>query len=99
MGALARFLARQLWWGMLWLMRRPWMKRLQNRSTTIFGPKREVKMRASLHRQNAIARRWGLTLITLMMNLLLASIVITLVYTTALGMYESGLLKGPNPVD
>lgn len=65
----------------------------------MFGPEREVKMRASLHRQNAFARRWGLRLITLMMNLLIASIVITLVYTTALGMYESGLFKGPNPSD
>lgn len=88
-------MARELWWAMLWFMRRPWMKRLQRASTRIFGEARQAKAVASLQRQNAFARRYGLPLITIALNLMLASILVTTAYLILLNLGESGALTVP----
>ena len=90
MNALARWLARAAWRGSLWLMRRPWMKALQRASTRLF-PDRE-KARLNLARQNRIARRIALPLLTASFNLLIASALVTASYFGALELYQSGIL-------
>jgi len=80
---------------MLWFMRRPWMKRLQRNSTKWFGPSRESKALESLRRQNAFALRYGLTILTFAMNLLLASILITGSFFLLQYLSDTGALHVP----
>jgi hypothetical protein len=99
MSALAAWISRKLWGHMLWLMRRPWMKDLQRRSSHLFTDRYRPKARESLVRQNRFARRYGLTLLTLSMTLLLASVAITVTYFIAMSMYESGYLTAPEALN
>ncbi len=96
MSLLARILARFLWGKMLWLMRRPWMKRLQQVSQNLFPEPKRSEIRSSWNRQNRWARRVGLPLLTVSMNLLLASILLTTAYFLVLGLYEGGFLAPPS---
>lgn len=93
MSWLARYLARWTWAAMLWLMRRPWMKRLQRSSTKLFPASMQDKARRSMIRQNRFARRIGLPMLTVSMNLFLASIILTGTYFAVLNLYESGTLS------
>lgn len=95
MSWLARYLARSLWWGMLWLMRRPWMKRLQRMSFNLVPESRRAKAWEKHRRQNAFALKYGLTMVTIAVNLFLASVLVTAAYMFALSLYDSGALSGP----
>lgn len=95
MSAIARFVARWIWANMLWLMRRPWMKRLQRASLNLFSGERRERARSSMVRQNRWARRTGLSLLTFSVNMLLASMIITGSYFLILNLYESGYFNGP----
>ncbi|MEQ1932447.1 MAG: hypothetical protein ABL962_01020 [Fimbriimonadaceae bacterium] len=90
MNLLARYLARQLWAGMLWFMRRAWMKRLQRAATKFGGPSREAKRLQSLKVQNAFARRIGLPLMTGLITIVLWSILFTFSYFMVLEMISRG---------
>jgi hypothetical protein len=98
MSALAAWLARQLWGHMLWIMRRPWMKRLQRRSSKLFSDSYRPNAMSSLQRQNRFARRYGLKLLTMSFMLLLGSVAITGTYFGALFLYESGYLTPPQAI-
>ncbi|MEQ1822978.1 MAG: hypothetical protein ABL949_10735 [Fimbriimonadaceae bacterium] len=95
MTQLARFLARRLWFGMLWFMRRGWMKRLQWAAVKIGGPKREAKRREAWQIQNAFARRIGLPLMTGLITVVLWSIVVTCSYYLILEMMDRGWIPMP----
>lgn len=95
MSVIAHWLARRLWWGMLWLMRRRWMKRLQRASTRIRGPKHEARAWESLKRQNAFALKHGLRILTVSITFLLASMIITGSYLLLLKLTEAGALQVP----
>lgn len=96
MSALARYLARLLWGSMLWFMRRPWMKRLQRASRNLFPANKRDQAWRSMVRQNRWARKVGLPMLTVAVNLLLASLVLTTTYFVVLGMYESGTFTAPD---
>lgn len=83
---------------MLWFMRRPWMKRLQTASTRWRGPKHEKEMRDSLTRQNAFARKIGLVVVTMAINLLVGSVMILGAIASALELRDSGLLTSPEQI-
>ena len=93
MSALARWIARHLWGHMLWVMRRPWMKRLQRASAKLFPESRREKAKRSMNKQNQWARKVGLQLLTFSINMLLGSMIITGAYFLILGLYESGYLN------
>jgi hypothetical protein len=93
---LSKLLARELWWAMLWLMRRPWMKRLQRASLSLLSENRRDRARESMCRQNALARKFGLPLLVFTINLLLASIIITLSFFALVHLSESGALTVPD---
>lgn len=80
---------------MLWFMRRPWMKRLQLASTRWRGPKHEKAMLHSLARQNAFARKIGLPVVTMAINLLVGSVMILGAIASAMELRDSGLLTYP----
>ncbi len=98
MSWLSQVIARWLWGHMLWLMRRPWMKDLQRRSTKMFGIKFAAKAQASLVSQNRFARKHGLGILRASIVLFLASIAITFTFFFALYLYDIGALSVPETV-
>lgn len=92
MKRLARWIARNLWWASLWLMRRPWMRRLQAASINWLPTPMATRARANLIRQNALGRRIGLRLINFMVLLILVSVAIQMVYSAAVYLVSSGVL-------
>jgi hypothetical protein len=74
-------------------MRRPWMKRLQWRSTYLLGRGMQPRIWRSHARQNAFARRIGLTVLTIALNLWLASLLIMGSVAFVLALRDNGLLS------
>jgi len=96
MSYVAAWIARRLWWASLWLMRRTWMRRLQRGAERFIPERRRPKSRAALRRQNRLARRIGLPMLTFVMNLLLASILLQTLFMLSLRLAESGALTIPD---
>lgn len=95
MSWLANEMARLLWWYMLWLMRRPWMKALQRRWLTWVRPHKRVAAKKAVLKQNKWARKWGLRTLSIAMNVVLASLIITITYLVAINLYEVGAFEVP----
>lgn len=93
--ALARWLARRAWWGMLFLMRRPWMRWAQERAVRTLPASARAGVRRSVADQNRFARKIGLPMLTVAFNLLLASMAITGIYYFLLYLAETGALRVP----
>lgn len=91
MTKLARWMARLSWYGMLWVMRRPWMKRLQRQSLKLFPERKRSKAQQSLVEQNRLARRIGLRLLTIAYSVFLASVLVTGTYYLALYLVAVGV--------
>jgi hypothetical protein len=83
---------------MLWLMRRPWMTRLQRRSVLLFPEAQRAKAWQSMIRQNRFARRFGLRILVGTVNLFLASIVLTLCFLAALRLADEGVFSVPDVI-
>ncbi len=98
MTALATWMARLLWRAMLWLMRRPWMKRLQTSSILLVPARFRENARRSMVRQNRIARRIGLPMLKFLMTLVVGSILITGSFLIAMRLYELGYLSIPRRI-
>lgn len=98
MSAIANWLARHTWYWMLYFMRRPWMKRLQHRWLRPVEGERYMRFPDKFIRQNRFARRFGLPLLTLTINLFLASVAITGAYFLAIYMMEGGYFNPPQRV-
>lgn len=64
MTPVADWIARRVWWGMLWLMRRRWMRALQARFVALAPtPAARERAKASMRRQDQFARRHGLVIL------------------------------------
>lgn len=74
------------------------MKRLQRRSLRMLPSGVQGRAHASTVRQNRFARRYGLRMLSVSINLLLASVLITVCYQTVLYMQESGTLTVPDAI-
>lgn len=95
MSSLADFLARRLWWSLLWLMRRPWMRRFQDGAFRLVPEKRRPGALRNHYRQNAFARRYGLRGLRLVILAFLASVSLTVIAYTVLLLLDAGLLVQP----
>jgi hypothetical protein len=89
---LAEFLARRLWWAMLWLMRRPAMRRLQRNSVKLLPESKREKAWQNIRRQEAWARDNGLPLLKVVITFLLISIGLTLTWLFVLELITRGLI-------
>ncbi len=92
-------MARLMWWYLLWVMRRPWIKRLQKSWIRIVPVKRRDLARRNLQSQNRWALKHGLSLLVIAMNFLLASVMVTLFYLIAINLYEAGSFEVPKKAD
>ncbi|MCW5935826.1 MAG: hypothetical protein KIT11_00775 [Fimbriimonadaceae bacterium] len=82
MSETALWIARRVWWAMLWFMRRPWMKRVQRASINLWpeGAKRE-SARASFRRQERLARQIGLRVLHGVFTLCLYFVALVVIYS------------------
>lgn len=80
---------------MLWLMRRPWMKRLQRRWHKWVPEERRFRARSAFQRQNRWARKWGLPMLKVAVNLFFISALITVIYRIVWALYLAGEFEVP----
>lgn len=80
---------------MLWLMRRPWMKRVQRWSWQILPESKREKARLNLQRQNLFALRYGLRLLRVTIMMFFGSVLLTLTYLMVLELQQAGALEVP----
>jgi cytochrome c biogenesis protein CcdA len=92
----SRILACWLWKAMLWLMRRPWMKALQRKSVQVLPSSLRPRAEASMKKQNAFARKYGLTWLTCVIAFFLTTVGLTWTYQAALYTVQSGNLNPPH---
>ncbi|MBI1755666.1 MAG: hypothetical protein HYR64_00985 [Fimbriimonas ginsengisoli] len=95
MSKIAHRFARLVWYGCLWLMRRPWMKRLQRSSRRLFPPALQGRAQESLLRQNRFARRFGLRILTVLFTFMLGYMALVVAYVGVIALYESGFFNLP----
>ncbi len=93
--SIARWLARNVWWGLLWFMRRPTIKRWRRDAPSIFPSKMRERIWRSIVHQDQLARRYGLTMLTVTFTLLMLAVLITLSYLSVLALVDSGALSRP----
>jgi hypothetical protein len=88
-------LARLLWASMLWLMRRPLMKKLQRSFTTVLPKPLRGHGLHMMKRQNAFARKYGLVWLTCVIAFCLVTVGTTWTYQAAVYAVDSGILRPP----
>ncbi len=93
MGWLGRTLARAVWAWMLWLMRRPPIKRTR-RWVVAHAPSRIAE---SIVRQDRLALRVGERLLTVVFNLVLLSLFLQACYAAVVLLADSGALGTAKP--
>ena len=98
MSAIARWMARHLYFWCLWIAKHPAVHRIQRHMMGRMTPEKRRKAELNLYRQNRFARRIGLPMLTVMMNLILASIIISVVFRASLALFESGILTPPDKI-
>lgn len=81
---------------MLWLMRRPWMRRLQTSSFALIPERSRPKAWRNHLAQNRFARKYGYRLLAFMYLLLLGSFLVTAAYFSVLAAFETGLIRQPS---
>lgn len=86
------FLSRRVWYGMLWFMRRPPIRRMQRSWVSLVPEKRRSLAWASFIAQEKWAREHGLGLIRLMVLVVLASAGLTLAWTIVLELFAWGII-------
>jgi hypothetical protein len=88
------FLARRIWWGMLWLMRRPAIRRLQRLSFQLVPEARREKAFRSYRAQEDWAREHGLPLLRFLITIFLISLMFTGIWFLVLEGMQRGWLPG-----
>lgn len=83
------YFARRLWAAMLWLMRRPWMRRIQRASYGWLPPRMQEAARQNIARQDRFARRVGLPLMRLTVFIVFFSLASTVAFMLVLRWIES----------
>jgi hypothetical protein len=80
---------------MLWLMRRPWMKRAQLAPLSYLPPTLREKASVSHIKQNRFARRVGLPMLNVVYVMFLATLLLSCCVRVAVELHERGMLSAP----
>lgn len=71
------WVARRIWWCMLWYMRRPFMRRMQRAAINLYRPEKREKARLTMIKQEKFARRIGLPVLRFVLKFFVLSVVIS----------------------
>lgn len=91
MSRYAHLAARWVWFWMLWLIRRPYFRRAQQR----LGPPNK---KSAAYKSEKWARRNGLLVLTVAMNVLFGATLLTVIFVIVTQLYISGALQVPDEV-
>lgn len=91
----SRFVARRIWAGMLWVMRRPHVRRLQRAMILAVPVKVRPKALKTFLAQERFARRHGLPILTFFVGLFFVSFAFTVVYYGMTEVLERGWIRLP----
>lgn len=80
---------------MLWVMRRPGIKRMRRRFAALHPPPWDERIWRSVKAQDRLARKYGLRVLSALFTLLLASIALTVTLMIALKLFEVGAFSVP----
>ena len=92
---LSAILARHIWAGMLWFMRRPRIKRMRRRIWERWPEPRRTRIKDSIQGQDRWALRYGRRIVTVLVAFALGSLLVFSTYYLALWLVESGALTMP----
>lgn len=95
MTPILNWLARRLWYLMLWTMRRPPIKRLRLTFPKYLPPSQREKAWQSFRNQERFARKYGLTLTRWIVGIVLFIFLFQLIGAGVYWMYAEGLLSLP----
>ena len=87
--------ARHVWAGMLWFMRRPRIKRMRRRIWERWPEPARSRIRSSIVRQDRWALRHGLRMLTGLFGFALGCLIVFGTYYLALWVLESGVATMP----
>ncbi len=88
MTEVATWFARRVWALMLWLMRRPWMHRLQRGHLRFFPPHRRAAAWRRFRAQERLGRRHGLRTLVVVFTLVLGILATGVTYSFAVSLAE-----------
>jgi hypothetical protein len=91
----AGLVARRIWAGMLWLMRRRGIRRFQRRMISAVPAPARPRFHEMFLAQERFARRHGLRMLTLVVGLFFVSLAFTMVYSGMTEIFNRGWLKLP----
>ena len=77
---------------MLWIIRRPVMRRLQRASVRLFPASKRERVQQAAIKQERFARKYGLTVLTFSLNVLALSLLLTLTYALVTEAIDRGWL-------
>ena len=80
---------------MLWLLRRPPIKRFRARSHLLLPKWARLKARQNIVRQDQLARRYGLKVLTVSFFILTTSVLLSFTALVALQLLDNGWLTYP----
>ena len=89
-------MARQLWWCLLWVMRRPAIKRIRTRSWQMWASPHRERMRDRIFGQDRFARRYGLLFLRITFSVVLGFLMVGLALWVALKVVDSGIAEAPD---
>lgn len=89
----AKLVARRIWAGMLWTIRRRPVRRLQRRMLSLLPP----RLQTAVLGQEKFARRHGLRLMTIVVGLFFMSLAFSAVYVGMTEVFNRGWIALPEP--
>jgi len=92
---MTRWLARHIWYWMLWSIRRPMARKLQKAALRLIPESRRESARLQAIKQEKFARKIGLPLLTFVINLFFISVALTLLLLFILNATAEGWLVIP----
>ncbi|MDX2064790.1 MAG: hypothetical protein SFX74_03500 [Fimbriimonadaceae bacterium] len=97
MGRIATAIARWIWGGMLWFMRRPVLKRARRNAVKILPESLRERAQRSIHAQDRFARRYGIRMLAAVIQLCAVSMLFSITMTLVLIALQNGWLSAPDP--
>jgi hypothetical protein len=83
---------------MLWLMRRPALKRARRNAVQLLPEPVRDRARRSIHAQDRFARKYGIRMLSAVIQLCAVSMLFSITMTLVLIALQNGWLTAPEPV-
>jgi hypothetical protein len=93
----AHWLARHVWWFLLWFLRRPAIKLFRATAHQRLPKSMQAKAHRNVVEHDKFARKYGVQVLTIMFLILITSILLSLTGWVVLRMIDNGVIPTGNP--